>query len=105
VVVLDGPNAWYVKVLIAGGKTGVSAVTLTLDGSKQYTMYRGGGATWAASTGQGLQNVSVRFDVVYDDGSTDFVNGCFGGYWPVAIGSQCSGTTGSRRLLRGISAS
>merc|ERR1711981_1059700 len=101
VVVLDGPNAGYVKVLVAGGKTGVSAVTLTLDGTKQYNMYRGGGATWATSL-EGLTNVSVRFDVTYADGSTGFVDGCYDGSWPVAIGSQCSG---SRRLLRGRSSS
>jgi hypothetical protein len=101
VVVLDGPNAGYVKVLVAGGQTGVSAVTLTLGGTKQYNMYRGGGATWATSL-EGLTNVSVRFDVTYADGSTGFVDGCYDGSWPVAIGSQCSG---SRRLLRGRSSS
>ena len=105
VVVLDGPNANYVKVLVAGGKTGVQAVSLTLDGSKQYTMNKVVGATWAASLPDGLKDVSVQFEVTFDDGSTETAGNCFGGKWPVGIGSQCYGSTGSRKLLRGPSAS
>ena len=67
---------------VAGGETGVSSVTLTLDGTKQYNMYRGGGATWATNL-DGSQDVSVRFDVTYTDGPAGSVDGCFGGSWPV----------------------
>ena len=82
-------NLWYTKVLLAGGKTAVQAATLTLDGS-EHPMSRVSGATWKADP-NGLKGnqVQVRFDVTYDDGSKKSVHGCFDGKWPAGVGTSC----------------
>lgn len=87
VVVLDGPNAWYVKVLVAGGTRGVQAVKMTVGG-KTYAMSRVVGATWSASL-VGATGGTAQFVVTYEDGTTKTVSNCFNG-WPVAKGKQCS---------------
>ena len=88
VVILDGNNAWYVKVLFAGGTTGVMSAKIDI-GASSYTMDRVSGATWKANlTGQ--TNKPVIFSITYADGTTSAVTNCFGGTWPVATSSQCS---------------
>ena len=86
VVVLDGTNAWYVKVLVAGGTRGVKSVTITVGG-KTYPMSRVVGATWASSLA-GSAGGSAKFVVTYEDGTKRTLTGCFKG-WPVPTGSQC----------------
>lgn len=88
VVILDGDNAWYVKVLIAGGRTSVQALQLTL-GTTTYPMERVSGATWKAQL-EGLTNLPISFDVMLADKSTHIIQGCFQGLWPVPTSSQCS---------------
>jgi hypothetical protein len=90
VVVLDGNNEFYVKVLLAGGTTSVKSATLKL-GSVTYTLDRVSGATWKASLA-GLKNQQSSFSITYVNGVTVSVSGCFGGKWPVATGTQCSKT-------------
>lgn len=86
-VILDGNNAWYVKVLFAGGTTSVSAASITV-GSNQWSMDRVSGATWKANL-DGTTNQSVSFRIQYSNGATETLTGCFGGSWPVATSSQC----------------
>lgn len=88
VVILDGNNAWYVKVLFAGGSTGVQAAQMKV-GLTNYTMDRVGGATWKASL-TGTENESVTFYLSFADGSKSTIGNCFGGAWPVATSSQCT---------------
>jgi hypothetical protein len=90
VVVLDGNNEFYVKVLLAGGTTGVKSANLKL-GSVTYTLGRVSGATWKASLA-GLKNQQASFSITYSNGVTVSVSGCFGGKWPVPTGTQCSKT-------------
>jgi hypothetical protein len=88
VVILDGDNAWYVKVLFAGGSSGVQSATLEI-GESSYTMDRIGGATWKASL-SGQEDEAVKFLLTYVDGTIDQVTDCFGGSWPVATSLQCT---------------
>jgi hypothetical protein len=88
VVVLDGNNAWYVKVLLAGGTTGVKSAKLFV-GAGSYTLQRTSGATWAASL-TGITNQPVSFVLSYADGTTETLSGCFGGVWPVVTSTQCA---------------
>jgi len=91
-------NAYYTKVLFAGGYTGVQSATLILDGTS-HTLTRGwNSATFTAglygvslSGGSGL----VRFEVTYVDGKTTELNDCFGGNWPVLAGDYCTGPSRS----------
>ncbi|GAX16471.1 hypothetical protein FisN_19Lh051 [Fistulifera solaris] len=87
VVVLTGNNAFYTKVLVAGGHTGVRAVSMTLGG-KRFNLTRVSGATW----GTKLEGKSgaTSFALTYRDGTVETVSGCFDGKWPVATSSQCS---------------
>jgi hypothetical protein len=88
IVVLDGNNSYYVKVLLAGGTTSVKSASLQI-GSTTYTLDRVSGATWKAGL-SGLTNQQVSFTISYADGVTEIVSRCFGGIWPVATGTQCS---------------
>ena len=87
VVVLDGNNAWYTKVLVVGGHTGVQSVSITVDG-KRHDLQRSGGATWAA--GLAGKSGPTFFSITYRDGTSAELLGCFGGKWPVATSSQCA---------------
>jgi len=88
-VVMDGNNAWYVKILFAGGTNGVAAATIRI-GSKIHVMEKVSGATWGAGTAGETDEV-VEFDVTYENGDiATIANDCFGGSWPVATGSVCS---------------
>uniref|UniRef100_A0A7S1UP23 Expansin-like EG45 domain-containing protein n=1 Tax=Grammatophora oceanica TaxID=210454 RepID=A0A7S1UP23_9STRA len=86
VVVLDGNNAYYVKVLVAGGETSVSAVTMYVN-NIPYIMNRVSGATFSTSL-SGLTG-SAKFEVTFSDGLTEMIDDCFSGQWPVATSSQC----------------
>lgn len=87
-VILDGDNAYYVKVLFAGGITGVQSTRIQI-GASSYAMDRVSGATFKASlTGQ--TNQAVTFFITYAGGATDTISGCFGGAWPVSTSSECS---------------
>lgn len=88
VVVLTGDNAYYTKVLVAGGHTGVKAVSMTLGG-KRYNMSRLSGATWSAQL-DGATGAATSFSLTYRDDIIEEVSGCFGDKWPVATSSQCS---------------
>lgn len=88
VVVLDGNNAFFTKVLIAGGPTGAASVKFNL-GSQSFDMFLLSGATWAVNL-SGTTNVPTSFDITWTDGSSVRVGSCFGGSWPVATSSQCS---------------
>ncbi|GAX19578.1 hypothetical protein FisN_19Hh156 [Fistulifera solaris] len=87
VVVLTGDNAYYTKVLVAGGHEGVRAVSMTLGG-KRYNLSRVNGATWGTKLDG--QSGATSFSLTYRDGTVEEVSGCFGGKWPVATSSQCS---------------
>ncbi|GAX16470.1 hypothetical protein FisN_19Lh050 [Fistulifera solaris] len=87
VVVLTGDNAFYTKVLVAGGHTSVKAVSMNLGG-KRIHLSRVSGATWAANLDG--QSGATSFALTYRDGTVEEVSGCFGGRWPVATSSQCS---------------
>ena len=89
VVVLDGPNAYYTKVLVAGGHTSVKAMDITIGNNAKVAMYRNSGATWAAGL-TGGSGASARFDIMFEDDSVVTLDGCFGTSWPVATGTQCS---------------
>jgi hypothetical protein len=87
VVVLEGNNVWYTKVLVVGGHTGVKAISMTIDGQR-YNLQRNGGATWATSlTGR---KGATTFSITYRDDTSAELLGCFGGSWPVAPSSQCT---------------
>ncbi|GKY99169.1 hypothetical protein MPSEU_000872400 [Mayamaea pseudoterrestris] len=87
-VVLDGNNAYYTKVLFAGGVTGVKAARITI-GTVTTQMYKVSGATWAASL-TGATNKAVSFQLTFSDGTMGSISGCFGSNtWPVATGTQC----------------
>jgi hypothetical protein len=88
IVVLDGNNSYYVKVLLAGGTTSVKSASLQI-GSTTYTLDRVSGATWKAAL-SGRTDQQVSFTILYTDGVTETVSRCFGGIWPVATGAQCS---------------
>ena len=88
IVVLDGPNAYYTKVLVAGCHTSVKAMDITVGNNAKVPMYRNSGATWAASL-TGTTGVSVGFDVIFEDDTLVTLVGCFGNGWPVSTGSQC----------------
>jgi len=79
-VVLDGNNAWYVKVLLAGGPSGIVSATLRI-GDSTFPLSRVAGATFSASTNNAQGPAS--FDIVYDNGGTATIDGCFEGAWPV----------------------
>ena len=64
-VILDGNNAWYVKVLFAGGSAGVQAARMDI-GSTNYNMERVSGATWKATL-SGIENQPVTFHVSFKD--------------------------------------
>lgn len=87
VVVLTGDNAYFTKVLVVGGHTGVKAVSMNLGGT-QYELSRFSGATWATK----LVGTSgaTSFSITYRDGKSEKVSNCFDGKWPVATSSQCS---------------
>ena len=88
-IVLEPNNAGYVKVLFAGGTTGVAAADITVGGVK-YSMYKNSGATWAASL-QGSTQGGVQFDVTFADGSVKTLYDCFSSQWPATnMGEQCS---------------
>lgn len=87
VVVLDGNNAWYTKILVVGGHTGVESVSMEIDGTS-YTFNRNGGATWSANLSG--KSGATTFSVSFRDGSQAELSDCFGGDWPVATSSQCS---------------
>lgn len=95
VVILDGPNAYYVKVLVAGGRTGVKAVKVYLDGNA-ISMNRNSGATWAAGLAgvEGL-DVEVSFEVTFSDNTVTRIENCFDGRWPVHKSEQCSAQSGT----------
>ena len=78
IVILDGPNAYYTKVLVAGGTTGVAGVDIILDGNR-VTMYKNSGATWAAglSGTEGTQ-VDIAFEVTFTDNTVVLISSCFG---------------------------
>lgn len=86
-VILDGNNAWYVKVLFAGGSAGVQAARMAI-GSTNYSMERVSGATWKANL-SGKENQAVTFHLSFSDGSEKTITNCFPGGWPVATSSQC----------------
>ncbi|GKY99161.1 hypothetical protein MPSEU_000871600 [Mayamaea pseudoterrestris] len=86
-VVLDGNNAYYTKVLFAGGVTGVQAASITV-GTITTPMLRVSCATWAASL-TGATNKAVSFQLTFSDGTTGSIFGCFSNAWPVATGTQC----------------
>ena len=88
IVVLGGSNPWYIKVLVAGGHTSVSAMSIELDG-RTISMGRNSGATWIAD---GLDNRKgpARFVVTFSDGSTETVGNCFPEWPHVGTGTQCS---------------
>ena len=86
-VILDGNNAWYTKVLFAGGTTGVKAATMTIGGTT-VTMSKVSGATWSASL-SGATNKAVSFKLTFSNGTTGTISGCFNNVWPVATGRQC----------------
>ncbi|CAB9507316.1 expressed unknown protein [Seminavis robusta] len=87
-VIKDGFNAYYVKVLIAGGTTGVAAVDIKIGGVT-HPMFKVSGATWAANLG-GLTNTDVGYFITFADDTTETLTGCHGGSWPVATGSYCT---------------
>jgi hypothetical protein len=88
VVVLDGGNAWYTKVLVAGGARGVVSVGMAVGG-RAYRMTRSVGATFYAQLA-GATGGAASFTVRYEGNVTKVVRGCFRG-WPVPTGSQCTG--------------
>lgn len=89
VVILDGDNAYYVKILIAGGVTGVSSASITI-GNNTFNASGNNGATYIFSI-TGTTNVKVYFTINFLDGTTQIIdNNCFNGKWPVPVGSQCS---------------
>ena len=88
IVVLGGSNPWYVKVLVAGGHTSVSAMSIELDGTT-ISMRRNSGATWAAN-GLGDRKGPARFVVTFSDRSTQTMDNCFPEWPVVGTGAQCS---------------
>ena len=86
-VILDGDNAWYVKILFAGGSEGVHAASMDI-GSTNYSMERVSGATWKATL-SGIENQPVTFHMSFSDGSEKTIKNCFQRGWPVATSSQC----------------
>jgi hypothetical protein len=90
VVMLDGNNAWYTKVLVAGGTRGVISVKISVGG-KTYRMTRSVGATYFAQL-SGATGGSATFTVQYEAANvtTKIVRGCFRN-WPVPTGTQCTG--------------
>jgi hypothetical protein len=74
-VILDGDNAWYVKILFAGGSEGVHAASMDI-GSTNYSMERVSGATWKAHL-SGIENQSVSFHASFSDGSAKTITNCF----------------------------
>lgn len=91
-VIMDGNNAYYVKVLFAGGTNGVADATVRLgsgSSAKSFPMSKVSGATWSAGL-DGTANEVVEFDVTFANGDTATIaNDCFGGAWPVQTGSVC----------------
>lgn len=87
-VVLDGNNAWYTKVLLAGGPTSVKSAAMKV-GSNSYKMFRVSGATFAANL-QGVTNKTTMFIIKWTDGTKSVIKGCFGNKWPVSTGEQCA---------------
>ena len=85
--ILDGGNAYFVKVLFSGLERGVDAATITVGGNAPVMMSRNGGP-FQAST-QGLTGVPVGFTLTLDDGSTLELANCFGN-WPQTTGASCS---------------
>jgi len=88
ITILDGDNAFYVKVLVAGGTTGVKALSIKV-GTVTTKMSVSSGATWAASL-SGATNVPVQFKVTFTDGTKTTVKKCFKSGWPATSGAQCS---------------
>jgi hypothetical protein len=86
IVMQDGENAWYTKVLVAGGQRGVSSVKIAVGG-KTYNMLRSVGATWYAQLA-GATGGTATFTVAYEGGATKVVKNCFKD-WPVPTGAQC----------------
>lgn len=84
--ILDGGNAYFVKVLFSGLERGVDAATITVGGNAPVMMSRNGGP-FQAST-QGLTGVPVGFTLTLDDGSTLELANCFGN-WPQTTGASC----------------
>lgn len=87
VVVLTGDNAWYTKVLVVGGHTGVKAVSMDLGGTR-YNLSKVSGATWATKLDG--KSGATTFYITYRDGSKEVVSDCFNDKWPVPTSSQCS---------------
>eukprot|EP01083_Nonionella_stella_P239166 837384_1 len=87
VVILDGNNASYVKVVFSGGSTGVASAKIRIGGSA-FPMTRNSGATFYANTNGARGQAS--FEVSYDNGSKTTIKGCFGGSWPVQTSSVCA---------------
>ncbi|KAL3779624.1 hypothetical protein HJC23_008963 [Cyclotella cryptica] len=85
-VILDGNNAWYVKVLFSGGTTGVASAKIHIGGAS-FSMSRLSGATFSANTNGAWGQAS--FEVTFDNGSAVAIDGCFGGAWPVPTSSVC----------------
>lgn len=88
IVMLDGENAWYTKVLVAGGTRGVKSVKMAVGG-KTYSMLRSVGATWYAQLA-GKTGGATVFTVAYEGNTTKVLRGCFKD-WPVPTSTQCSG--------------
>lgn len=88
VVVLDGMNAWYTKILVAGGRKSVKSVKMFV-GKTSYPMFRVSGATFAANL-KGIQNKPTKFVITWITGKKKkVIIRCFNGKWPVQTGTQC----------------
>ena len=86
-VILDGNNAFYVKVLFSGGITGVASAKVRVGGAL-FPMTRNSGATFYAQTNGAKGQAS--FEVSYDNGNVATIDGCFGGAWPAQTSSVCA---------------
>jgi len=79
----DLGNAYYTKVLFAGGPSGVKSVKVIID-DQPYPLTIRSGATFAGSLGgKSGSNVHIKYEVEFSDGGFQTIdNDCHGGVWP-----------------------
>lgn len=88
--IIDGDNAWYVKVLFAGGIDGVRRAKIKV-GPEGFNMQRVVGATWSASLAGGPTNKKVRFILRMANKEKRVIR-CYNEVWPVPKGYICEET-------------
>lgn len=91
VVVIDGGNKYYSKVMVTGGKSGPKKVECKVGNEGYVNLPRvGTGSTFGGSVGNGQSAVPTMYKVTFADGFVATIGACFADSYPPPTGSVCS---------------